>query len=129
MLRLAPEIEVSIPTVSLSLDAQSAVYKLSRKTLAGGARRKQTGSCKILERRNEYAIRRFRPRCPSTRFALKHRVRRAFFQTGVTYVCDGERMEIESCNLQNLSDLAICMVAYPDCPPHDGFMAYTDETR
>jgi hypothetical protein len=51
------------------------------------------------------------------------------FQTGVTYVCDGERMEIESCNMQNLSDLASCMVAHPDRPLHNGFMAYTNETR
>jgi hypothetical protein len=51
------------------------------------------------------------------------------FQTGVTYVCNGERMEIESCNMQNLSDLASCMVAHPDRPLHSGFMAYTNETR
>jgi hypothetical protein len=51
------------------------------------------------------------------------------FQTGVTYVCNGERMEIESCNMQNLSDLASCMVAHPDRPLHNGFMAYTNETR
>lgn len=51
------------------------------------------------------------------------------FQTGVTYVCNGERMEIESCNMQNLSELASCMVAHPDRPLHNGFMAYTNETR
>src|SRR5450755_3946988 len=51
------------------------------------------------------------------------------FQTGVTYVCNGERMEIESCNMQNLSDLASCLVAHPDRPLHNGFMAYTNETR
>ncbi len=51
------------------------------------------------------------------------------FQTGVTYVCNGERMVIESCNMQNLSDNASCMVAHPDRPLHNGFMAYTNETR
>src|SRR5450432_3007653 len=51
------------------------------------------------------------------------------FQTGVTYVCNGERMEIESCNMQNLSDLASCLVAHPDRPLHNGFMAYTNEAR
>jgi len=51
------------------------------------------------------------------------------FQTGVTYVCNGERMVIGSCNMQNLSDNASCMVAHPDRPLHNGFMAYTNETR
>jgi len=50
-------------------------------------------------------------------------------QTGVMYVCNGERLEIESCNMQNLSDTSSCLVAHPDRPLHNGFMAYTNETR
>ena len=50
-------------------------------------------------------------------------------QTGVTYVCNGERMLVESCNLRDLSDNASCMVQHPDRPLHNGFVAYTNETR
>src|SRR3984885_15426059 len=47
----------------------------------------------------------------------------------VTYVCAGERMYVESCNIRDLSDTSTCMVAHPDRPKHNGFMAYTNETR
>jgi hypothetical protein len=47
----------------------------------------------------------------------------------VTYVCSGERMYVESCNIRDLSDTATCQVAHPDRPQHNGFMAYTSETR
>jgi hypothetical protein len=47
----------------------------------------------------------------------------------VTYVCNGERMYVESCNIRDLSDTATCTVAHPDRPKHNGFMAYTSETR
>ena len=47
----------------------------------------------------------------------------------VTYVCSGERMYVESCNIRDLSDAASCQVAHPDRPLHNGFMAYTSETR
>ena len=47
----------------------------------------------------------------------------------VTYVCNGERMYVESCNIRDLSDTATCQVAHPDRPQHNGFMAYTTETR
>jgi len=47
----------------------------------------------------------------------------------VTYVCTGERMYVESCNIRDLSDNATCQVAHPDRPQHNGFMAYTSETR
>jgi hypothetical protein len=46
----------------------------------------------------------------------------------VTYVCNGERLYIESCNIRDLSDAATCQVAHPDRPKHNGFMAYTSET-
>src|SRR5579864_2249238 len=47
----------------------------------------------------------------------------------VTYVCNGERMYVESCNIRDLADTSTCMVAHPDRPKHNGFMAYTNETR
>jgi len=47
----------------------------------------------------------------------------------VTYVCNGERIYVESCNIRDLSDTATCMVAHPDRPLHNGIMAYTSETR
>ena len=47
----------------------------------------------------------------------------------VTYVCNGERLFVESCNIRDLSDSATCQVAHPDRPMHNGFMAYTSETR
>jgi hypothetical protein len=50
-------------------------------------------------------------------------------QTGVTFVCNGERLEIESCNMRDLADNTSCLVAHPDRPLHNGFMAYTNETR
>ncbi len=46
----------------------------------------------------------------------------------VTYVCNGERIYVESCNIRDLSDTSTCMVAHPDRPTHNGIMAYTNET-
>src|ERR1035438_9665838 len=50
-------------------------------------------------------------------------------QTNVTYVCGGERMVVESCNMRDLSDSSSCLVQHPDRPLHNGFPAYTNETR
>jgi hypothetical protein len=47
----------------------------------------------------------------------------------VTYVCNGERIYVESCNIRDTSDTSTCQVAHPDRPQHNGFMAYTSETR
>lgn len=47
----------------------------------------------------------------------------------VTYVCNGEREYVESCNIRDTSDTSTCMVAHPDKPQHNGFMVYTYETR
>ena len=47
----------------------------------------------------------------------------------VTYVCNGERMHVENCNIRDLSDTSTCMVAHPDRPTRNGIMAYTNETR
>ena len=48
---------------------------------------------------------------------------------GVTYVCTGERLLVESCNMRDTSDTSTCLVQHPDRPPHNGFPAYTNETR
>jgi hypothetical protein len=47
----------------------------------------------------------------------------------VTYVCNGERVYVESCNMRDLSDTSSCMVGHPDRPTRNGIMAYTNETR
>jgi hypothetical protein len=48
---------------------------------------------------------------------------------GVTYVCNGERMFIENCNIRDLSDNASCMVGHPDHVMANGLMQYTNMTR
>lgn len=50
-------------------------------------------------------------------------------QLGATYVCNGERMYVENCNIRDLSDNANCFVAHPDRPQKNGVMVYTYETR
>ncbi len=50
-------------------------------------------------------------------------------QTHVTYVCNGERLFVESCNVRDLSDNSTCMVAHPDKMRPNGFPTYTNETR
>ena len=47
----------------------------------------------------------------------------------VTYVCNGERIYVENCNIRDLSDISTCMVGHPDRPTRNGIMAYTTETR
>jgi len=47
----------------------------------------------------------------------------------LTYVCNGERLYVENCNIRDVSDTSTCMVAHPDRPPHNGLMVYTYETR
>jgi hypothetical protein len=49
--------------------------------------------------------------------------------TGVTYMCGGERLLVESCNMRDTSDTSSCLVQHPDRPKHNGFVAYTNETR
>jgi hypothetical protein len=47
----------------------------------------------------------------------------------VTYVCNGERMFIENCNIRDLSDNGTCMVGHPDHVMPNGLMQYTNMTR
>ncbi len=46
----------------------------------------------------------------------------------VTYVCNGERIFVENCNIRDVSDTSTCMVGHPD-HVRNGLMAYTTETR
>ena len=48
---------------------------------------------------------------------------------GLTYVCNGEHLHIESCNIRDLSDNSTCMVAHLDKMRPNGFPTYTNETR
>jgi hypothetical protein len=48
---------------------------------------------------------------------------------GLTYVCNGERLHIESCNMRDLADSSTCLVAHPDHMRPNGFPTYTNETR
>jgi hypothetical protein len=48
---------------------------------------------------------------------------------GMTYVCNGERLHIENCNIRDLSDSSTCMVAHPDHMRPNGFPTYAYETR
>ncbi len=50
-------------------------------------------------------------------------------QLHVTYVCNGERLFIENCNMRDLSDTANCFVGHPDTVLSNGLMKYTNETR
>jgi hypothetical protein len=50
-------------------------------------------------------------------------------QKGVTYVCNGERLYIENCNIRDTSDTSTCMVGHPDTILPNGLMKYTYETR
>jgi hypothetical protein len=48
---------------------------------------------------------------------------------GVPYVCSGEHIYIEGCNIRDLSDTATCMVAHPDKLTPSGMNTYTSVTR
>ncbi len=47
----------------------------------------------------------------------------------VIYVCNGERIYVENCNIRDVSDNSVCMVAHPDHPTSSGMASYTNETR
>ena len=48
---------------------------------------------------------------------------------GLTYVCNGEKLHIDSCNIRDLSDNSSCLVAHPDHMKPNGLSMYTNETR
>jgi hypothetical protein len=47
----------------------------------------------------------------------------------VTYLCNGERLFVDSCNIRDTSDTSTCMVAHPDHVLANGLMSYTNMTR
>jgi hypothetical protein len=65
---------------------------------------------------------------PGNRFVGGQR-RCTDIKLNLTYVCNGERLYVENCNIRDVSDTSTCMVAHPDRPPHNGLMVYTTETR
>ena len=50
-------------------------------------------------------------------------------QKNVTYVCNGEKLVIENCNIRDLSDTSTCMVGHPQTILPNGLMKYTNATR
>jgi hypothetical protein len=48
---------------------------------------------------------------------------------GATYLCNGEHIYIEGCNVRDLSDAGTCMVAHPDHLTPTGLNTYTSMTR
>lgn len=48
---------------------------------------------------------------------------------GVTYICSGEHIYIENCNMRDTSDTSNCMVAHPDHLTPTGMNSYTYVTR
>ena len=48
---------------------------------------------------------------------------------GVTYVCNGEHIYIENCNIRDTSDTSNCMVAHPDKLLPNGMNSYTYASR
>lgn len=48
---------------------------------------------------------------------------------GVTYVCNGEHIYIENCNIRDTSDTSNCMVAHPDHLTPTGMNSYTYMSR
>jgi hypothetical protein len=48
---------------------------------------------------------------------------------GVTYVCNGEHIYLEGCNIRDTSDTSTCMVAHPDHLTATGLNTYTSMTR
>jgi hypothetical protein len=47
----------------------------------------------------------------------------------VNYVCNGDHLFIDSCNMRDVSDTSTCMVGHPDKIQANGLMAYTTLTR
>ncbi|MEO8922635.1 MAG: hypothetical protein ABI330_07385 [Caldimonas sp.] len=48
---------------------------------------------------------------------------------GATFVCNGERLFADSCNIRDLSDTSTCMIGHPDHVLPNGLMRYTYATR
>jgi len=51
------------------------------------------------------------------------------FKIGATYVCSGEHLFVENCNIRDTSDSGTCMVGHPDHVMPNGLMQYSNATR
>jgi hypothetical protein len=61
--------------------------------------------------------------------AISSQLFAADIQLGATFVCNGERMFVQSCNMQDRSDNSSCMIGHPDKVNANGLMTYTYDTR
>src|ERR1700722_2782321 len=50
-------------------------------------------------------------------------------QLNLIYICNGEKLVLENCNIRDTSDTTNCLVQHPDRPTHNGLVAYANETR
>src|SRR3974390_2713632 len=50
-------------------------------------------------------------------------------QLGASFICNGERIFVQSCNMQDRSDNGSCMIGHPDKLNANGMMTYTYNTR
>jgi hypothetical protein len=50
-------------------------------------------------------------------------------QLGASFICNGERIFVSSCNMQDRSDNGSCMIGHPDKLNANGMMTYTYDTR
>lgn len=48
---------------------------------------------------------------------------------GATFICNGEHIYVENCNIRDTSDTSTCMVAHPDHLTPTGLNTYTNMTR
>ena len=50
-------------------------------------------------------------------------------QLGATFVCNGERIFVQSCNMQDRSDNASCMIGHPDKVNANGLAYHSAASR
>ncbi len=62
-------------------------------------------------------------------FAASAPAQQDYTLPNVPYVCNGERLVIENCNIRDTSDTGTCMVGHPDHVLPNGLMQYTNMTR
>ncbi len=62
-------------------------------------------------------------------FAVALSAQQDYTLPNVPYICNGERLVIENCNIRDTSDTSTCMVGHPDHIMPNGLMQYTNMTR
>ncbi len=70
-----------------------------------------------------------RPALALIAFAFTHISAAQDIKIGVTYICNGERIYLENCNIRDTSDTSNCLVAHPDHLTPTGMNTYTYMTR